>query len=45
MENNLLFPTCYKILIPKQQLAATRISKLNVPTSRNNKYFSLYLKA
>ncbi len=42
MNNNLLFPTFYNVLIQKQQLTARRIAKLNVPTIINNKYYSLY---
>jgi hypothetical protein len=44
-DNNLLFPTCYKNFIQKQQFGARRITKSNVPTTSNNKYCSLYLKA
>jgi len=46
MDNNLLFPTYYNFFYRKQQLAIAReIEKLNVPTTSNNKYCSLYLKA
>jgi hypothetical protein len=43
-DNNLFFSNLLQLLYTKKKLVARRIAKLDVPTTTNNKYCSLYLK-